>query len=488
MKTSKILFLRDIRWILGLVLFTVFVSVKAQVPIRLNPENPHYFIYEGKPIILITSAEHYGALINLDFDYIPYLDALHEQGLNYTRVFTGTYIEREADIKWKGYNNTLAPQSGRLIVPWSRSNEIGYLGGGNKFDLNKWDVNYFNRLKDLIIQANTRGIIVELTLFGNQYGDAIWKNSPLYPANNIQKEGPSGDNSFLLFETLKDKKLLSRQDEFVGKVLHELNDFDNIYFEISNEPYNYVTDSVAVDEWHNHMINLITNVESKLPKKHLIASNQSVVYNSNISIANYHYIKIPGKPSAKWLYNLNKVECLDETMGSLVDCDVDDVRVEAWDFILRGGGAYNNLSWEYTPNNETGSDSASIIRTQLGNLKKFMAQIDYLKMTPDKSTVLKVSNGAIDRVLSENGKQYGIYIHHSNPGGIVEIWKYNAIVKSFVDTISVNIPSGQYTLKFINPSTGEIVRDAETIDCKDNRSMIYTPTFITDIAIIIKRK
>ena len=488
MKTSKILFLRDVRWILGLVLFTVFVSVKAQGPIRLNLKNPHYFQYEGKPIILITSAEHYGALINLDFDYIPYLDALHTHGLNYTRVFTGTYIEREADIKWMGFNNTLAPQSGRLIVPWSRSNEIGYLGGGNKFDLNKWDVNYFNRLKDLIIQANTRGIIVELTLFGNQYGDAIWKNSPLYPANNIQKEGPSGDNSFLLFETLKDKKLLSRQDEFVGKVLHELNDFDNIYFEISNEPFNYVTDSVAVNEWHNHMIKLITEVEATMPKKHLIASNQSVVDNSNVSVANYHYVKIPGKPSEEWLYNLNKVESLDETMGSLVDSDVDDVRVEGWDFILRGGGAYNNLSWEYIPSNETGSDSASMIRTQLGNLQKFMGQVDYLKMAPDKGTVIKVSNGAIVRVLSKKGKQYAIYLHHSNQRGNVEIWGYDAMVKSFKDSISVNIPAGKYTIKFINPSTGDLIKVVEKIEFKDLHAMIYTPTFITDIAIIIKKK
>ena len=37
-------------------------------PIQLHPENPHYFLYKGKPLALITSAEHYGALLNLDFD------------------------------------------------------------------------------------------------------------------------------------------------------------------------------------------------------------------------------------------------------------------------------------------------------------------------------------------------------------------------------------------------------------------------------------
>ena len=29
-------------------------------PIRLHPENPHYFLFRGRPTVLITSGEHYG--------------------------------------------------------------------------------------------------------------------------------------------------------------------------------------------------------------------------------------------------------------------------------------------------------------------------------------------------------------------------------------------------------------------------------------------
>ncbi len=39
-------------------------------PIALHPDNPHYFIWRGEPTLLITSGEHYGALLNLDFDYV----------------------------------------------------------------------------------------------------------------------------------------------------------------------------------------------------------------------------------------------------------------------------------------------------------------------------------------------------------------------------------------------------------------------------------
>ena len=48
----------------------------AAEPIRLHPENPHYFLWRDKPTVLIGSGEHYGAVINLDFDYLKYLETL----------------------------------------------------------------------------------------------------------------------------------------------------------------------------------------------------------------------------------------------------------------------------------------------------------------------------------------------------------------------------------------------------------------------------
>ena len=76
-------------------------------PITLHPDNPHYFRYQGKPTVLITSAEHYGAVINLDFDYIRYLETLAADNLNLTRVFTGPYVEPAGAFKIE--KNTLAP-------------------------------------------------------------------------------------------------------------------------------------------------------------------------------------------------------------------------------------------------------------------------------------------------------------------------------------------------------------------------------------------
>jgi hypothetical protein len=119
--------------------------------LSLHPRNSHYFTFRGKPLVLIGSTEHYGAVLNLDFDNVKYLDEIASKGLNLTRTFTGIYVEPDGAFNIKC--NTLAPYEGRLIWPWARSSEPGYAFGGNKFDLSSWDESYFTRLKDFIAEA-----------------------------------------------------------------------------------------------------------------------------------------------------------------------------------------------------------------------------------------------------------------------------------------------------------------------------------------------
>ena len=59
----------------GLMVFFVAAPLWSE-PIKHHPANPHYYLFNGQPTILITSAEHYGGVINKDFDYVKYFDAL----------------------------------------------------------------------------------------------------------------------------------------------------------------------------------------------------------------------------------------------------------------------------------------------------------------------------------------------------------------------------------------------------------------------------
>ena len=98
---------------------------------------------------------------------MTYLNEIASKNLNYTRMFAGSYVEYQG---WFGIpQNTLAPAAGRFISPWLRSSTPGYTNGGNKFDLSQFDPAYFARLQDFISQANSRGIVVEVSLLCNYY-------------------------------------------------------------------------------------------------------------------------------------------------------------------------------------------------------------------------------------------------------------------------------------------------------------------------------
>lgn len=163
--------------VVALLMLLAATTEAADVPFALHPDNPHYFLFRGKPTLLITSGEHYGAVLNLDFDYAKYLDTLRAEGMNHTRTFVGAYCE--PDGAFSIARNTLAPAPGRFICPWARSEQPGYANGGNKFDLSQWDAAYFARLKDFVTKARDRGIVIEVNLFCPFYGEEQWVLSPM---------------------------------------------------------------------------------------------------------------------------------------------------------------------------------------------------------------------------------------------------------------------------------------------------------------------
>ncbi|MCL5742636.1 MAG: cellulase family glycosylhydrolase, partial [Acidobacteria bacterium] len=205
----------------------------AATPLALHPDNPHYFLWRGQPTVLITSGEHYGAVLNRDFDFRKYLDTLAQDGLNLTRTFSGAYCEPPSAFNIA--RNTLAPEPGRLLCPWARSDQPGYANGGNKFDLNRWDDAYFQRLREFVGYAAKRGVVVELNLFCPMYEDTMWRLSPMNAANNVNGVGAIARTNVYTLD--QNGGLLAVQETLVRKLVTELKAFDNLYYEICNEPY-----------------------------------------------------------------------------------------------------------------------------------------------------------------------------------------------------------------------------------------------------------
>ena len=306
---------------LGILVLLTAVSGGRAEPIRAHPDNPHYYLFRGRPTVLITSAEHYGAVINRAFDYNAYLDALKSHGLNYTRIYPAAFIEPEGTFHPE---NTLAPKSEDLIQPWARSQTPGYRSGGNRFDLDRWDPEYFRRLKDFLAQADARGIVVEVCFF-NAQNKGSWPMSPLYWKNNIQGEEPIDDYNGV--QTLKHPDLVRRQEEFVRRIVQEVNSFDNVILEICDEPTVYGTPRALAGPWIGHLVEVVKQTESGLPKKHLLGQQMmgtiggpiDFTSNPDVSVIVTQYIwetpdeQVGGMKALDQLYDRNKPIDLNET-------------------------------------------------------------------------------------------------------------------------------------------------------------------------------
>ena len=217
----------------GLFLTPLLLSFATAQPISLHPKNPHYFLFRGKAVALVTSGEHYGAVLNADFDYRRYLATLQADHLNYTRLFGGSYVEVPSQ-SFGILRNDLAPAPERYVAPWARSSSPGYAGGGNKFDLERWNAQYFERLHEFLSQAAQRGIVVELTLFSSHYDEKQWKMSVFYPANNVNG---TSEIDWKKLQTLENGNILHYQEQYTRKLVREVNSFDNVILEIQNEPW-----------------------------------------------------------------------------------------------------------------------------------------------------------------------------------------------------------------------------------------------------------
>ncbi len=455
-------------------------SAGTSQPLALHPDNPHYFLFRDKPTVLITSGEHYGAVMNLDFDYSKYLATLAKDGLNLTRTFSGAYVEPSGAFNIA--SNTLAPQPGRFICPWARSATPDYGNGGNKFDLTKWDEAYFKRLKDFVAQARKREVVVELNLFCPMYDESQWRLSPQNAVNNINRIGTVSRTNVYTLD--RNGGLLAVQEAMVRKIVTELDAFENVYYEICNEPY---FGGVTM-EWQHHIADVIVETERGLSNRHLIsqniANNKAKVENPHpaVSIFNFHYASPPETVAMN--YGLNKVIGDNET--GFRGTNNLPYRVEAWSFLLAGGGLFNHLDYSFVAGREDGTfvypskqpgGGNPVFRRQMKVLKEFVHRFDFVKMKPLPSALKgPVAGGTRAYVLAEPNKAYAVYLA---PEGEKPMPR-EAVV-------TLELPEGKYRAEWVNPLTGTIDK-RESVTSDQGRVVLKSAPFAEDMALRLIKK
>jgi hypothetical protein len=459
------------QFVLPVLLVVQLCCVTWAEPIELHPENGRYLRWRGEPVVLITSAEHYGAVLNRNFDYVSYLKTLQAEGMMMTRTFSGAYCEPVGAFKIT--NNTLAPARDGLICAWARSSTAGYANGGHKFDLSQWDPAYFRRLRDFVNQADQHDIVVELVLFCPFYKDAMWLLSPMKAQNNINGIGTMEREEVY---TLKHPELLAVQDAMVRRIVTELKDCDNLYYEICNEPY-FGGVTLA---WQAHIAATIADTERKLGVQHLIAQNianktQKIDQpNPAVSIFNFHYAKPPTAVAEN--YALERVIGDDET--GFAGSDDQAYRVEGWNFILAGGGIYNNLDYSFQAGHEDGRGVVAApggggvpFRRQMRILRDFIHGFDFVHMRPDSTLV---QGGLPDKasayVLAQPNRAYALYVSACN--GPIQL--------------ELDLPAGRWQGQWVDTKTGDIV--PQTQKTLAGQTSTWTPpAFEHDIALGLTR-
>jgi hypothetical protein len=318
------------------------------------------------------------------------------------------------------------------------------------------------------------------------YDEAVWQSSPMNTLNNVNGVGKVGR-----YEVYggKDRGLLAAQEALTRKLVTELKDFDNVYFEVCNEPYER---GGLTKEWNDRIVAAIVGAEADLPAKHLIA--QGMAYgadkiedpNPHVSVFNFHNAS---PESVRLNYGLNKAIAYDET--GFADTSDRKYRTEGWDFILAGGGVFDHLDFSFTPARPDGTavplppgtpgGGGPELRRQLQVLKEFIEGFDFVRMKPDNSVVkggrvtAPLAPGdtpearVTTRVLAEAGKAYAVYVRG---GARVEL--------------VLELPGGRYKAEWVNTKTGKIDR-AEEVCHGGGQATLASPDYVDDIALRVKR-
>jgi hypothetical protein len=465
-------------------LFATALFLHAQPPeaIRIHPENPRYFLFRGKPLVLITASEHYGSVINRPFDFNKYLEDAALHGMTLTRTFL---LFRELQGA-RNPSSPCKPESPDYIAPFPRVGPQKALDGEPIYDLDQWNPEYFDRLHRFLDAASKRGIVVELTVFSNTYGDNVWALNPFRAENNEQHVGKVAWQEYI---SLKDPELVKRQERYARKIIQETSQYDNVYYEICNEPGGGVAGHVLpadVDAWQERIGQAMRDELSRLNRPHLIAGQQAFTYEpkfrfpldstfsgSTFQIVNVH--PLPDTELGGKLYQLGNFMSKELMLSEVADfcraayllkkpvvLDEDNTasiyrdptgwtihRKRAWAALLNGAH-YDYIDFSITVGSESGTlASRRDIRSWMHHLSSFMESFDYIHAQPAANWISSKPEHLVVSNLVVPDRDYAAYLADSR-----EVTDPSA-GKTIQGKVTLALPVGTFLVRLYSPRTGE---------------------------------
>lgn len=374
---------------IGLVLLPLNLvqAEPATGPLRVLKSNPRYFTDgSGKAIYLAGSHNWHNFQDNGHrlpegkdpppaFDFDGYLDFLHKHDHNFFRLWRWE-VPKWTDTQPRGVVKYCQPH------PWLRSGPDPAKDGKPKFDLSRFDPEYFARLRQRVQAAGRKGIYVSIMLFEGwaaQFTDA-WDYHPFNGPNNVNGIDPEDKavDYFTLRSTPMGKEVLALQEAYVKKVIDTVNDLDNVLYEICNESGAFST------AWQYHLIRLVKAYELQKPKQHPVG--MTFQYRGGTNAALYEspadWIS-PNPGDSKEAYRDNPSSTF---RGKVIVNDTDHLwghtggdAVWIWKSFCRG---LNVLFMEELTPSPTWQDSA---REGMGQVRSYAEKMNLAAMTPADS-------------------------------------------------------------------------------------------------------
>jgi hypothetical protein len=453
------------------------------MPIRVHPDNPKCFEFRGRPLALLTATEHYGAVINRPFRFERYLADAAEKKITLTRLFM---LFRELQNHCNPYS-TCKPESPDFIAPFLRTGPGVARDGQPKYDLDRWNPEFFERLHRFLSLASDYGIIVEVVLLSNTYAPEIWALNPLHHANNLNDLEEITWPDYL---TQRHPKLFARQTAHVRKIVAETRQYDNILYEICNEPGGQAPGSPQhptpeeVDQWQRAIADVIREAEASQTHKHLIVGQEAFTYapweqssersfhEPPFEVVNIH--PLPNTTYGGRSFDMGTFMSKELKLRAVRDyclatyqepkplnLDEDNVASQYKDFdgwtihrkrawmTLLSGGHYDYIDFSIINYCETGTeDSRRHIRAWMKHLSEYIHSLDLVRARPLANLLKAQPPHTLEAVFAVEGEDYSLYLADDRELGEPEAGT------PLQGRITLELPAGTFLLRCYSPVTG----------------------------------
>jgi hypothetical protein len=460
------------------------------------PSNPRYFTDNSGKAIFLTGShtwENFQDMTSKEgrpqFNWTEYLDFMESHNHNFMRFWVWEHTTRQA---WTTSIINIEP------MPYQRSSTE--LGNENrpKFNLDKWNQTYFDRMRSRVIDAGKRGIYTSIMLFqGWSQNKLAIENAdpfishPFNKANNVNgvdvMNTINDEAGKPTLHSLGNKKALAYQEAYVKKVIETVNDLDNVLFEIVNEG--------GTTEWCYHMINFIHNYEKGMPKQHMVGLGNRVnppMLNQELWDSPADYVSPTWEPAEWSLKGSTFVEDYGDNPPAnshnkvcIVDTDhlwgIGGNYIWAWKSFCRGLNpifmdSWHSLGGEMDPDIVTFAFTTGAIskdernfpdywplRKTMGYIRKISTEVDLVNMTPHSEL------STTTYCLANPGNEYIIFFPESGKA-----------------TVNLSHVKGEMNVEWFIPDLNQTVKGVRTI--KGGYFAILEPPYVGPAVLILKKK